>query len=272
MLTEEDQWLGLLKKGLREILSGNLSQREAELKYSITRWTFKHYLSYFDLKSPSEVRYIEKIQPGAPPYLSVRSLTILTLFGHALDSMDFQLTFETWREKIFDMKKKECESNEASSVLTAPSDPTVRDIIKKLKLPRKSVREGPSVNALQESKANSTYLCNYFDKLEDLFQCEKITPEQIWNCDEVGVQLSDMDLHMYSTKKTVRRNLCTDHLTAHLTISAAGDVMPLYLIFPGEGIADIPESASSSSEIWSNWSPNGWMDEERFQAYILLYI
>ena len=272
MPSEDDLQMGLLKKGLREILKGKLSQREAALKYSISRQTFKRYLAHFDLKSPSEVRYIEKIQTGAPPYLSVRSLLILTLFGHALDSMDFQLTFEMWREKIFNMKKKEYESKEASSVPTPPCEMTVRSIIQKLKLPQKSVREGPSVDAMQETKANSTYLCDYFDKIEDLFQREKITPDRIWNCDEVGVQLSDMNLHMYSTKKTVRRNLCTDHLTAHLTVSALGNIMPLYLIFPGEGIADIPESVSSSSEIWSNWSPNRWMDEERFQAYMLLNI
>jgi hypothetical protein len=81
-----------------------------------------------------------------------------------------------------------------------------------------------------------------------------------------------MSLHVYSTKKTVRRNLCNEHLTAHLTVSAAGDVLPLYLIFPGEGIADIPESISAVSDIWSNWSTTRWMDEEHFQAFILLYI
>jgi hypothetical protein len=46
----------------------------------------------------------------------------------------------------------------------------------------------------------------------------------------------------------------------------------LYLIFPGEGLYDIPESVTSDSNVWSNWSLNGWVDEEHFQAYILLYI
>ena len=59
------------------------------------------------------------------------------------------------------------------------------------------------------------YLGDYFNKLEDLFSKEKITPERIWNCDEVGVQLSDMSVHVYSTKKMIRRDLSYDHLTAH---------------------------------------------------------
>ncbi len=264
--------VGKLKKGLREILRGSLSQWEAALKYEIGCQTFKQYLQYFTLENASEVRQIEKINPGAPPYLNVKSLTILTLFGFALDSMDYQLTFENWRGKFHEMKKSECEGNATSLPVEAPSDMTVRKIINQLKLPWKLIQEGPSVDALWESKASEKYLCDYFNMLELLLLHEKATPERIWNCDEVGVQLSDMSLHVYSTKKTVRRNLCNEHLTAHLTVSATGDVLPLYLIFPGEGIADISESISAVSDIWSNWSTTGWMDGEHFQAFILLYI
>jgi len=105
MATEDPLWLGKLKKGLREILRGSLSQQEAALKYEIGHQTFKWYLQYFALENASEVHHIEKINPGAPPYLNAKSLTILTLFGHALDSMDHQLMFESWREKFHEMKK-----------------------------------------------------------------------------------------------------------------------------------------------------------------------
>ena len=62
MVTEDSLWLGKLKKGLREILRGSLSQREAALKYEIGRQTFKRYLQYFALENASEVRHIEKNQ------------------------------------------------------------------------------------------------------------------------------------------------------------------------------------------------------------------
>lgn len=272
MPTEDGQWMARLKKGLRGILSSKISLREAESIHGITRRTFKRYIAHYNLVKPLEVRFVEKIEPGAPPYLNASSLTVLTLFGHALDSLDLQLTFETWREKIFAIKKEQHDECGPSTPISAPCDHTVHDIIEKLKLPRKFIREGPSIDALRESKATPKYLCDYFDKLEEVFQDEKITPDRIWNCDEVGIQLSDMKLHVYSTKKTVRRNLCTDHLTAHLTVSAEGKVLPLFLIFPGECNADIPESITNHPDVWSATSPNGWMDEERFQAYMLLYI
>ena len=81
------------------------------------------------------MHHIEKINPGAPPYLNAKSLTILTLFGHALDSMDHQLMFESWREKFHEMKKSECEGKATSLPVEAPSDMTVRKIINQLKLP-----------------------------------------------------------------------------------------------------------------------------------------
>ena len=272
MPNEEEVWMCKLRKGLREILSEKLSLRQAAEKYGIGRPTFKRYLEYYDLKTPSEVRYIDKIVMGAPSYLNVQSLTVLSLFGHALDSMDYQLTFDTWREKIYEQKQRECAEKPSSSDVKPPCEHTVQNIIKNLKLPRRSIREGPSVDSLRESKATPTYLCDYFEKLEDLFRKEKITPERIWNCDEVGVQLSDMRVHVYSTKKTIRRDLSNDHLTAHLTVSATGEVMPLYLIFPGENDGAIPEEVSGNPDVWANYSPRGWMDEKRFQAYLLLYI
>ena len=148
---------------------------------------------------------------------------------------------------------------------------TVRSIIQKLKLPRKSVGKCPLLMLCEKPRPiPCIYVITSIDS--SIFNAKKSHLIRSGIVMRSVSSLSDMNLHMYSMKKTIRRNLCTDHLTAHLTISASGNIMPLYLIFPGEGIADIPESVSSSSETWSNWSPNGWMDEERFQAYMLLYI
>ncbi len=61
------------------------------------------------MKKAAEVHFVEKIVTGAASYLNVKSQLILTFFGHLLDYLDYQLTFETWRTKFFDLKKKECD-------------------------------------------------------------------------------------------------------------------------------------------------------------------
>jgi hypothetical protein len=78
--------------------------------------------------------------------------------------------FKVWHQP------KECDIHGHSPPDNPPCDNTVRGLLQKLKLPWKKVQEGPSINALHESKANETYLCDYFEKLEDLFKKEKATP------------------------------------------------------------------------------------------------
>ncbi len=85
------------------------------------------------------MHFVEKIVTGAAPYLNVKSQLILTLFGHVLDSLDYQLTFETWRTKFFDLKKKECDICGHSPPDNPPCDNTVRGLLQKLKLPQKKV-------------------------------------------------------------------------------------------------------------------------------------
>ena len=100
MYHSENAWLASLKNGLQEIVSGNLSLQMIDSKYNVSCHTFKQYLQYYNLKKLSEEQYIEKIETGAPPYLCAQSLDVLSLFGHALDSLDYQLTFETWRKRF----------------------------------------------------------------------------------------------------------------------------------------------------------------------------
>ena len=104
------------------------------------------------------MHFVEKIVTDAVPYLNVKSQLILTLFGHVLNSLDYQLTFETWRTKFFYLKKRECDLFGHSFPDYPPCDNTVGSLLQKLKLPWKKVREGPSIDALHESKANETFL------------------------------------------------------------------------------------------------------------------
>jgi hypothetical protein len=83
------------------------------------------------LGKAAEVCFVEKIVTGAAPYLNVKSQLILTLFGHVLDSLDYQLTFETWRTKFFDLKKKECDILGHSPPDNPPCDNTVRGLLQK---------------------------------------------------------------------------------------------------------------------------------------------
>ena len=62
-----------------------------------------------------------------------------------------------------------------------------------------------------------------------------------WDADEVGVQLSDMKAHLLSTHQTVRAKLTNEHVTVLITSNRDGEQAPLYLLFPGEYVAEAPK-------------------------------
>jgi len=101
-----NKWEGRLKKGLRGILRKELTIHQASSKFGINQRTYKYYIAYLGLEKASEVHFVEKIVTGAVSYLIIKSQ--LTSH-HVLNSLDYQLTFETWRTKFFDLKKRECE-------------------------------------------------------------------------------------------------------------------------------------------------------------------
>jgi hypothetical protein len=93
-----------------------------------------------------------------------------------------------------------------------------------------------------------------------------------WNSDEVGVQLSEMKIRFLTTRATIRANLSNDHLTVLITTNATGTQAPPYLLFPGTNLATIPNTVLDSEDCWGNFSPNGWMDVERFQTWMMKFV
>ena len=89
-----------------------------------------------------------------------------------------------------------------------------------------------------------------------------------WGADEVGVRISNMKVKFATTRKTIRSNLSHDHITIMITSNVLGMIAPGYFLFPGTDIFAIPKVIAEREDQWSNVSPNGYMDEERFQYWM----
>jgi hypothetical protein len=77
------------------------------------------------------------------------------------------------------MKLHANEKNLLLSEVQRPTSKTIKKYIGLLPISLRSIRESISVDALRESKATSKYLCDYFDKLEDVLQKFKIQPKNM---------------------------------------------------------------------------------------------
>lgn len=104
--------------------------------------------------------------------------------------------------------------------------------MKSLQIPIHSLWKGATVDACQETKANEQYLGDYFDKIESILQKYQVSARNIFNCDEVGVQMSDLGFQFLSSHETVCGNLTNDHISVLITTSAVGSLLPPLLAFP----------------------------------------
>ena len=81
-----------------------------------------------------------------------------------------------------------------------------------------------------------------------------------------------MRVNLLSTRQSIHANLTNEHVTVLITTNGEGKQAPPYLLFPGENLAAIPKQILDRSDAWGNFSPKGWMDVERFQAWMLKFI
>ena len=129
----------------------------------------------------------------------------------------------------------------------------------------------------QDRSRNRMSNINVVDKFYDFFKKEMdklgdVPAECIFNCDETGwsgkessrekvIGLKGKHTYMYQ-----QQMFTSDHVTAHLCVSAAGRFIPTMLIFPGS----LPHREYKDG-VPGNWhfatSDNGYMDKELFAVW-----
>ena len=115
------------------------------------------------------------------------------------------------------------------------------------------------------------FIDDFLKKLLELYHEKKYLPEDIYNADEVNIQVSGQTFEFLSTSATVRKNLVGDgHLTALICANAAGSVLTPFFIFPGEDIACLP--GGSLENAYMAYNKSAYMDKELFQQWLSLMV
>lgn len=254
-----------LKVALRLVLNGT-SIAAASRSAHVHRNTLAKYLAANPDLTSTTVKNVEELPDGRPPYLSEASLETLKIYALTLDFNGYPISRQTLTNAVWNLKKTECKNLEVDP----PSPPTLRKIIKSQGIPVHTLRKGVSVDACRKSKATERYLGDYFEKLREVIQQYQIPASNIFNTDEVGVQMTNFNLQFLTTRPNLRGNLSHEHVTVLITTGATGQLLPSYLLFPGKDTSAIPNVVDQHKDTcWGNFSEAGWMDVERFQVYSL---
>ena len=218
----------------------------------------KHYVAYKE--SGEELRnWSPNSAAGRFPLLSDVQKHILRLFVHTLDQCGYPCSKATLKNAIKTL----------SGLPSLPSSSYTQKLVKELKLPLRIVNHGLSI---RDTKTSLEYMNDFYVKLKELYDTYKFAPCDIYNADEVGIQIADWKVGLFSSRASVRRNLVGDgHLTALLTSNAAGDVWPPFFIFPGSELSCVP-GGSLENNAYASFNESAYMDEVLFQQWLSLFL
>jgi hypothetical protein len=167
-----------IRTTMKMVIFDGVSRFRASKIVGIRKQTLLQYLNFYsNLQSKKDLSMILPIEIGRPTYLSDESLSSLSLFTLSMDYCGYPLSKESVIEAM--MKLHANEKNLLLSEVQRPTSKTIKKYIGLLPISLRSIRESISVDALRESKATSKYLCDYFDKLEDVLQKFKIQPKNM---------------------------------------------------------------------------------------------
>lgn len=94
-----------------------------------------------------------------------------------------------------------------------------------------------------------------------------------WNADEVGFVVSQRSLKLFSSKKTVRKNLADlPHFTAMIVTNALGAVGPKTMIFSDTKRRAVYTATTEDPNVLSAFNETGYMDQVLFRDWLMRFI
>lgn len=257
---KQSQLVGKVKSAIR-ILEGDPSTTITAAANAVSmchKSLKKHYLD-FKGSGVSLRDWIPSIDSGRPVLLNDLHKRALKLFAYTLDYCGYPISRHTLKDAI----------QKLSGLIHPPSKSYLMSLISELELPFRKVRNGLEI---REVKSNIDFLSDFYSTLGDLLKQYQFRPIDIFNTDEVGIQIASRTIHLFTSRAVIRRNLVGDgHLTVLFTTNADGQIFKPFFIFPGTDLSCIP-SGSFQNDVYTSFNTSAYMDEEQFQQWLSCFI
>lgn len=261
----------ILETAVREICSTNGKIRTVAKKYNIDRTTLSRYVHKF--KSNEIVSFVanfnsSQIFTNQEEYLLVQYLLKCADLHYGLTPIavrKFAYIFAT-------------ENNKKISAAWEKNRAATRDWLRGFMSRHGNLSlRTPEATSVGRATAFNKYTVQlFFDNLKTIMTREQITPDCIYNADETGVTTAHKPQKIIAKKgqKQVSKATSCERgslVTVLCTISASGNTIPPFLIFPRARIQDymtrgLPIGADAAV------NPSGWMTHENFEKYLQHFV
>lgn len=265
----------IMLKAVRAVKLNNLSIRQVAEKFGINYRTLTRYCK----KIPEEELLCENI---TTPTISVGYVKVRQTFTNSQEqelinyirhASDIYIGLSTKEVKIlaYNLAQYNSIKMPASWIKNKMAgDDWLNALMKRHSdLP---IRKAETISKTREISFNRTNVELFYKNLEKVMSCYHFQPEDIWNMDEIGIttlQITDR-IVARRDKKQVENNISAARgnlVTMACTISAKGDHMPPFFVFPrvyfrDYFIASAPAGTSGTA------NRLGWMEEKDFEKFL----
>ncbi|CAH2094366.1 unnamed protein product [Euphydryas editha] len=143
--------------------------------------------------------------------------------------------------------------------------------------PELSITKPENTSAARASAFNKVAVEKFFNFLGNVYDEHQLTPDRIYNCDEMGISVvpkTNSKIIAKRGRKQVGIIVSAERgqtVTVEICFSAAGNYMPPMLIFPRKRMQ--PElMVNSQAGAWGTCSDSGWITSELFLQWFKRFV
>ena len=246
-----------IRAAVHSVKTAKLSVSQAAREFGVPRMTVSDH-----------VRHEMKFKPGPDKMLTDDEEAALVNYCTYMASHGFPLSRQMARCYVIEIVKASGRPT-LFNVEKGPSDEWFRKFVSRH--PELSEKKPERQDRSRNRMSNSNVINGFFDFYEaEVKKLGNVPAEAMFNCDETGwsgKEGSRQKIFGFKGKQTYQqRVVTTDHVTAHLCVSAAGKFLPTMIIYQGS----LPHRDYKDG-IPGNWlfstSESGYMDKDLFASW-----
>lgn len=257
------QWSEIqLKKAIKAVKRGQMSQRNAAEAYGIPRRTLRNHLKSGKTKKVT----------GRPPVLNKTQEQDLSKRIIRLGHVGMPLTPKLTRKQAYEF----CRVNELKNNFSDKSKTAGKKWLKGFMAsnPEISVRKAQVMNRGRAQKLNKHIVQKHFEAVKNIYDELDISthPERLYNMDEKGCRLNLHHQQKVLAEKGSKRvhMIAEEHaenVTIAMCVNATGNTVPPMILFKGKRLKpEFSENLPAGSLV--KMAPKGSMTTELFVDFI----
>ncbi|RZF41939.1 hypothetical protein LSTR_LSTR011388 [Laodelphax striatellus] len=263
-----------LEEAVRAVVEKNKGLRETAREFEIDKQTLSRYVQKF-MNRPvqNEATSMDLFTPNytTRQFFTVEMENMLEQYLKKSSCLNYGLTPKLTQKLAFLF-------SQANNVQVPPSwtenESASRDWMKGFmkRHPSLSLRQPEATSLGRSTSFNRHNVGLFFDNLEAVMKKFNFGPQNIYNCDETGVQTTHRPGKIIAIKGTKQVGKMTSAergptVTICGTINALGNSIPPYIIYPRVRHQEYMERGSVAGTKIGR-SQNGWMTSTNFEEYL----